>query len=195
MPIRRRVVYADLSFDLGRKLSDRNQGRVRRGLVPEKPPKREMFVELLEEQALVTHPIYQIAPLSATFREVIAKQRAMIIQNIRMYRGGEPEALILQPQPSFFDAWRGLSIPDRNECSFTRLSSVPGIYTAWIGMSRNWTWVSSRNPEQREKADVPGLALYVNLLEGLDENGAPLRQSRQGPIPGEDVEALNTLAP
>jgi hypothetical protein len=196
MPIIRRVVYAKLRGELEDQLRESNLARQRQGLPPEKPPSRTLYVETLEGHELVTHPVFQVAPLNDAFRDRLARERDLTVRSIRLERHGAPEALILQLPARFLAAWRGLPVPRRFEDSFTQICRVPPHWIDWIGMSRDRTWVWAGLPAPNPaKADVPALGLYVNLLCGLDETGAPPSTAPQGPIPDGDAEALSDLAP
>lgn len=195
MPIIRRVIYANLSYDLKGKLDERNLERRRQRLRPEKPPGRQLFVERLEGHALPWLPVFQVAPLAQHFREIIAKERDLLIKEVRLERDRDPEAIIIKLPQHFVKAWQGLQIPSQGEYSFTRLLQVPIYSSDWLGMSRDKTWVTSKLHDPPELEDVRALSLYVNQLVGLDENGVPPRRPRQRPIPDDDAEALGDLAP
>lgn len=152
-------------------------------------------MEQLPGHTLPWLPVFQIAPLSAAFREAIAKERDLLIKTIRLERDREPEAVIIRTSQEFLDAWPGLPIPDCPENSFTREHHLTDFYEDWIGMTRSRTWVDPGSLGPPALDDVGILSLYVNQLVGLDENGARPRRPRQGPIPDEDEKALSDLAP
>jgi len=195
MPITRRVIYANLSYDLKWKLDERNLERRRERLRPERPPGRQLFVEMLEGHALPWLPVFQVAPLAPHFREIIAKERDLLIKEVRLERDRDPEAIIIKLPQRFVKAWQGLQIPSRSEHSFTRRCHVPTYSSDWLGLSRDRIWVTSKLHDPPELEDVRALSLYVNQLAGLDENGVRPRQPRQRPIPDHDAEALGDLAP
>jgi hypothetical protein len=195
MPIRRRVVPVYLSFAQEELLDRRNLARRRRGLPSEQPPRRQLFVEQLEGHTLLFLPVFQTAPLNRTFREIIARERDLPIKTVRLERGLDPEAVIIKPPLRLLKAWRGLLIPDRRENSFTQTHHLPVFDDRWIGMTRDRTWVDNGPLGPSQLEDVGALSLYVNQLVGLDENGAPPRRPRQGPIPDDDAAALENLVP
>ncbi len=195
MPITRRVVPANLSYDREHRLHKKNLDLKRRGLKLEQIPKRHLFVETLEGDVLPWLAVFQTAPLFDQFRAIVVKETNLLIKSIRPERHLDPHALILKLPLRFMQAWQGLPIPHSYEYSFTKICHVPRYEFQWIGLSRDKVWVSSNLPTFGSKDDVSGLSLYVNMLLGLDEHGGLPRRLRQGPIPDEDEDALGTLAP
>lgn len=140
-------------------------------------------------------PCSRLPPLNPNFREIIAGERDLPIKTVRLERDRDLEAVIIRPPLRLLKAWRNLPIPDRRENSFTQTHHLPDFDDRWIGMTRDRTWVDNGPLGPSQLEDVGALSLYVNQLVGLDENGAPPRRPRQGPIPDYDAEALEVLVP